>query len=193
MNCYYHPERNAVAQCVICGKNLCTDCVINKEGQNYCRECLGITETSVDFGKLIVPALGCGALAGIFSIAPIISVLNCVFCLWIVLGGAFAVYLAKRFNNIKGKISTGKAAFAGGLTGLVASIFMTIYLLMGENLEIAIKEAMQQPQFQEALQDTGMEAEAFTGVLSVLVILMFMVGFALFGALGGIISNEATK
>lgn len=26
MNCYYHPDRPAVAQCVDCGKGLCTEC-----------------------------------------------------------------------------------------------------------------------------------------------------------------------
>lgn len=26
MNCYYHPDRSAVAQCVDCGKGLCAEC-----------------------------------------------------------------------------------------------------------------------------------------------------------------------
>jgi hypothetical protein len=192
MNCYYHPERNAVAQCVVCGKNLCTDCAIIREGQNYCRECLGMTPGQVGIAKLIVPALGCGALAGILTIAPV-SALRCACCLWIVLGGGLAVYLVKRFNNIKGKISTGMAALTGGLTGFIASLFMTGSLLLGGDFGAAMEEAMQQPEVQEALQDAGMTGEEITGIVVLFVILIFIAGFVLFGVLGGIISNEATK
>jgi hypothetical protein len=151
-----------------------------------------MTGGQVDIGKLIVPVLGCGALAGILSIVPV-PTLQCVCCLWIVLGGGLAVYLVKRFNNIKGKISTGKAALTGGLTGLVASLFMIGSLLIGEDFGVAMEEAMQQPEVQEALRDAGMTGEEITGIVIVVAIVMLVVGFVLFGALGGIISNEATK
>lgn len=39
MKCYEHPERDAIAVCVGCGKSLCDECRIFLAGKNYCREC----------------------------------------------------------------------------------------------------------------------------------------------------------
>lgn len=38
MNCSYHPERPAVAQCTECGKGLCTECAA-KGGNSVCADC----------------------------------------------------------------------------------------------------------------------------------------------------------
>jgi len=193
MNCYYHPDRPSVAVCVVCGKNLCTECSIIKEGQSYCRECLGIREVPVEIGKIFVPALACGALAGVLSIIPVISALNCFFCLWIIIGGALAVYLLKRFNNIKGKISLGKAVLTGGLSGFVASLFMIAFVFLLQDLGTLMEEAMRSPEVQQAFEDAGMAAGDVTGLILVFAAIVFPILFTLFGALGGIISNELTK
>ena len=193
MNCYYHPEKSVSAQCVTCQKNLCIDCAIMKEGQYYCKDCLGTSDVHVGLDKIVVPVLACGVLAGILSIAPYVSALNCVFCLWIVLGGALAVYLVKRMNTIKGKISTGKAALTGGFTGVVASIFILGTVFLTDTFDIALQEAMQTPEVQEALEEAGIALQDIYGVLLVFVVLIMAVLFLIFGALGGIISNEVTK
>lgn len=151
-------------------------------------------EISVDTGKIFIPALACGVLAGLLSIAPIIGALNCVFCLWIVLGGGLAVYLLKRLNNIKGKISTGKAALTGGLTGFIASLISSAYLFLStEEFDYAMNEAMRSPEVQEALREAGIEAGEITGIILVGVAIVYMILFSIFGGLGGVISNEFTK
>lgn len=193
MNCYYHPDRISVAQCVVCGKELCSECVIIKEGQNYCKECLGTGEAHVGAGKILVPALACGVLAGILSVTPLISALNCIFCLWIIIGGGLAVYLVKRFNKITGKISTGMSLLTGALTGFVASFIMVASLVIIEDFTSIMDEAMRSPEVQEALKDAGMAAGDIAGVLLALVAVIVVVAFTLFGALGGLISNEITK
>lgn len=193
MNCYYHPEKGVSAQCVVCQKNLCIDCAIMKEGQYYCKDCLGAKGVHIGLDKIVVPVLACGVLAGILSIAPVLSTLNCVFCLWVVLGGALAVYLVKRMNNIKGKISTGKAALTGGFTGVVASIFMLVTVFLTDTFDIALQETMQTPEIQEALEEAGIVAQDLYGIVLVFLVLIMAVLFLIFGALGGIISNEATK
>ncbi|KZX17271.1 hypothetical protein MBCUT_03180 [Methanobrevibacter cuticularis] len=40
MNCQNHPEKEAVANCQFCGKNLCEDCKITIAGRNYCQDCM---------------------------------------------------------------------------------------------------------------------------------------------------------
>ena len=40
MSCEKHPNRDSVANCQFCGKELCEDCTINIAGKNYCEECM---------------------------------------------------------------------------------------------------------------------------------------------------------
>ena len=40
MKCYYHPDREAVAVCSVCGKPLCAECAHEYKGKVYCKECL---------------------------------------------------------------------------------------------------------------------------------------------------------
>lgn len=40
MNCHVHPNREAYALCVNCGKPACPECLITLHGQEYCRTCL---------------------------------------------------------------------------------------------------------------------------------------------------------
>ncbi len=181
-----------MAQCVVCGKNLCSDCVTTKEGQNYCKECLGTDEIQIEIEKIVIPALACGILAGVLSVIPVISFLNCFFCLWIIIGGGLAVYLLKYLNNIKGKITTGTAALTGGLTGLVAGIFNAVVAVFVGELLYSLMRGTTVPEFQEIFRDTPFLHEPF-GALLVFVALVTTFLYVVFGAVGGIISNEITK
>jgi len=40
MICEKHPQRDSVAKCQFCGKELCEECAINIAGKNYCEECM---------------------------------------------------------------------------------------------------------------------------------------------------------
>lgn len=40
MNCYVHPEKEAVGTCVSCGKFICSECVTEIQGKNYCKHCV---------------------------------------------------------------------------------------------------------------------------------------------------------
>ena len=40
MKCYYHPDREAVAVCSVCGKPLCAECAHEYNGKIYCKDCL---------------------------------------------------------------------------------------------------------------------------------------------------------
>lgn len=199
MNCENHPDRIAFAQCSSCGKSLCTECAIQRSGQYFCKECLGIqTATGVtgdiDTSRLIIPALGFGLLAGILSITPVISILNCVFCLWVVLCGGLTVYVVKRFYSIPGKIPTMKAGLAGAIAGGIAGIVTSIPTIISrESIETVTQEILNQPEFQELLEGAGSTFEESMGQFIVLFVIVNIVFFLLFGALGGIISNEITK
>ena len=39
MNCYYHPDREAVGMCVSCGKPICAECKVMLGEKFYCNPC----------------------------------------------------------------------------------------------------------------------------------------------------------
>ena len=63
MNCYYHPDHDAVAQCADCGKGLCRSCA-TRFTIPICPECNGVRRRS-ELRGCIVPLLLCGLLFAI--------------------------------------------------------------------------------------------------------------------------------
>ncbi len=46
MNCYIHPEKEAVGTCTSCGKPICSECAIEMQGKLICRPCLASGKVS---------------------------------------------------------------------------------------------------------------------------------------------------
>jgi hypothetical protein len=179
MKCYSHPDRDSVTHCITCEKPLCSGCTFVEEDQNYCKDCIKKRKYPVEIKKIILPALACGDVAGFLSAAPLSSLLNCVLCLWIVVGGALTVYLVKKIYTIKGKISAEKAALTGSLTGVVARLVMWV-ILRSEIFDLI---------HQLSFLFTTLLIPFFDQRLIYRVVIRTVL-FALFGGLGGVISNE---
>ncbi len=45
--CDYHPDRESVGRCSICGKNICSECAGHSEGPIVCTHCKGTSNESV--------------------------------------------------------------------------------------------------------------------------------------------------
>ena len=80
------------------------------------------------------PALLGGAFIGVMSALPIVNMGNCCCCLWVLAGGALAVYLRQQNSRVPVTASEGAlvgllAGVIGGVIGVVLSI--PIQMLMG--------------------------------------------------------------
>lgn len=75
---------------------------------------------------LLLSGLIAGVLMGLFSELPFISILNCCLCLWIWVGGIFAVFLYRRFDNTVGPTTLTQGVLVGLVAGLVAAVLGTI-------------------------------------------------------------------
>jgi len=137
------------------------------------------------------PALIVGAAAGILSGLPVLSLVNCLCCLWILGGAAFAVKLLSQATPIVLKPSDG--ALEGALTGVIAAVSHTIVsLAFPPNIESARRVL-------EWLSSMGIEQPAnIDGLLEgtsrfmsptwmIIGLFFTAVMFALIGVLGGII------
>ena len=40
MKCHYHPDRESIANCIICGKPVCAECGLKIGGNTYCKDCV---------------------------------------------------------------------------------------------------------------------------------------------------------
>jgi len=59
MKCAIHPDKDASILCNHCGRSICSDCLVTKRNENYCRECAS--------GKAAIKEKRSAPLAGVLS------------------------------------------------------------------------------------------------------------------------------
>ena len=77
----------------------------------------------MDSGRL-QPALYGGLFIGVLSALPIVNMGNCCCCLWVVAGGALAVYL--RQQNMPYAVTSAEGALMGLLAGLIGGVIAAL-------------------------------------------------------------------
>lgn len=126
-----------------------------------------------------------GAVTGLLSGIPLISLLNCVFCGWLWIGGAASVYL---YNGREGgSLTQSNGALLGAATGVVAALVGTVLAVVFGGLTGAALSQLD-PEMQQYVPDflTSMLSGAFSLAFN-------FVFYAIFGALGGLIGVSLFK
>jgi hypothetical protein len=131
---------------------------------------------------LISAGIG-GAAMGILSGVPLVSLANCILCLWVWAGGILAVYVYVRMENTT--LTSGQGAIIGAIAGVVGAIIASILGLVFGAASLAALSAM---------NSTGMgdvtSGLATQGIGSAVWFLIEIVIFPGFGALAGLIGVE---
>jgi len=106
------------------------------------------------------PALIGGLIAGILSVIPLVNLVNCCFCAWLLVGGAVAAKML--INRTPRPIKSGEGAQVGALAGLIAAgvyfiinlalIVFSVGLVFQQKLFARIEEMSDDPQFRETIQ-----------------------------------------
>lgn len=139
--------------------------------------------------RFLTPALIGGAAAGLLSGIPLV---NCLCCLWIIAGSAFAAYLLAKDSPVS--LTSGDGALVGALAGVVAAVVDSVVSIPFQAANMALSKRMierlgayldQMPaQWNEWLTRSDGSFSItwfFAGLLIAAVV------FAAFGALGGVI------
>jgi hypothetical protein len=139
------------------------------------------------------PALLCGALIGVLSALPVVGWLNTCCCLWVVIGGALAVWVSQ--SNHPYPVTAADGALVGLLAGLFGGIVAIPLNMVFEPLQrqlmLRMIDSMQvdlPPQFRQMMENAGGSriAIVFNGLL-------MMVVYAIFAMLGGLLGVALFK
>ena len=142
------------------------------------------------------PALLGGVFIGVMSALPIINAGNCCCCLWVLAGGALAVYLRQQNTEVAVDAAEGAllGLMAGAIGGVIGALLaIPIQMMLGPIQQewmrriLAGNEDMP-PEFRDALtrMTTG-SAFALAGALINIVISV------IFGMLGGLLGVAIFK
>ena len=78
----------------------------------------------MDQEGMLKPALIGGVLLGIASTIPLINLLNCMCCLWVVAGGMLAAHLFVKSTPVA--VTLGRGVLLGLITGAIGAVVETI-------------------------------------------------------------------
>ena len=149
--------------------------------------------------RMLMPALIGGILSGLLSAIPFIS---CLCCLWVIGGGLLAAYLLSK--DSPNSLTTGDGAIVGVFAGIIGSVVDTIVSIpfdammrnsqfMQALLDKVSEYAQDMPSGLEGLLESGPFSGSFSIAWALLGLVISMVIFSAFSALGGIIGVSIFK
>jgi uncharacterized protein YqgC (DUF456 family) len=149
----------------------------------------------MDSGRL-QPALYGGLFIGVLSALPLINIGNCCCCLWVLMGGALAVYL--RQQNSPYAVPASEGALVGLLAGLIGGVVAGLLsiplqaMTSGFQQQILERILSTNPDMPAEARD-AMERWATGSALQTVGALINVVVFTIFGMLGGLLGVAVFK
>ena len=137
----------------------------------------------------LLTSLIVGVAMGVLSSIPVVSIVNCLLCGWLWLGGIFGVWLYRNFSHQT--LDMGKGALLGLVSGLVAAVIATLLGLVFSGNVAAISPE-QMAQLEEVM---GESAQIFNdpATMTVIGLGITLVLYPVFAAIGGLIGAAIFK
>jgi hypothetical protein len=149
----------------------------------------------MDSGRL-QPALYGGLVIGVLSALPLVNMGNCCCCLWVLMGGALAVYL--RQQNTPYAVPAAEGALVGLLAGLIGGVVAGLIsiplhaMTAGFQHQILERILSSNPDMPPEARDT-MERLAGGSGLRVAGAIFNVIISTIFGMLGGLLGVAIFK
>jgi len=145
------------------------------------------------------PALYGGLFIGVLSALPIVSLGNCLCCMWVVGGGVLATYLMQQ--NHPSPVASADGALAGLLAGVIGGVIgsllaIPIQMMMGPVQQRIFEQILANSQDMPPESKAMLENMATRGgsamMFGIQLVIMVCVG-AIFGMLGGLLGVALFK
>jgi hypothetical protein len=138
--------------------------------------------------SFLLASLAAGVLMGLLGGLPIISLANCLLCIWVWGSAALAVLFYRKFANQKTGLTTGQGALLGLVSGVFGAVIVWLIGMLTRNAAInsilSMIETTGNVDLPPGLVATG---------ISVASLFLDLALYMLFGALGGILGTVIFK
>jgi hypothetical protein len=136
--------------------------------------------------SLLLSALIAGTVLGALGNLPVLNFFNCFLCLWVWLGGIFAVYLYNRYErtrtqNNQASATVAQGAGVGALAGLVGAVVGVVVFALTSFITTPMMESLA-----KSLDINMFNAGSLLGRAATFFFLDIVL-YPLFGAVGGLL------
>jgi hypothetical protein len=142
------------------------------------------------------PALWGGLFIGVLSALPIVNAGNCCCCLWVLVGGALAVYLRQQNSPYQIDVAEGAIVglMAGAIGGVVSSLLSIPMQMMAGPMQAEWMERIlsSNPDVTPEMRDMVERLTTGSGV-QIIGMIVSVVVYSIFGLLGGLIGVAVFK
>jgi hypothetical protein len=147
------------------------------------------------------PALYAGIAIGILSGLPVVNLGNCICCLWVVGGGALAVYLMQQEHPYPVTAADGALVglMAGAIGGIIAAVVaIPMAMMMGGVQQRLLERLAENPdipaQTRDLIRNMGLRA-AMGGAIAIRMVFALLGAcvYAVVGLLGGLLGVALFK
>jgi hypothetical protein len=138
--------------------------------------------------SFFLSALIAGVIMGLLGNLPVLNLVNCIFCLWIWLGGILSVYLYRRFQPGGQGLSGAQGAGLGAVSGLIGALVGLVVYALTSFISIPMMDsALRALQVDGDLpfQSGGLWTVAAWGFF---ILIIDAILYPIFGAIGGLIA-----
>jgi len=138
--------------------------------------------------SFLLSALTAGAIIAVLSNFPALNLLNCFLCLFVWVGGFLAVFFYGKFQKGGPALTPGQGAGIGAVAGVFGAFIGVLAHLIFSPLTLPIMQRVAEAMdIGDALPGSG---GGFAAALTSAFIFMLvdLVAYPLFGALGGLIT-----
>jgi hypothetical protein len=137
----------------------------------------------------LLSALVAGLVMGLLGNLPLLNLINCILCLWIWLGGIFAVYLYRRFYTPDPDLTVGQGIGLGAVAGLIAALFGAVVFAVTSAISMPLFNSL--ARFFQVEGDIPIGQGGFWAIAAQVIffLILDLVLYPIFGAIGGLIGS----
>jgi len=137
--------------------------------------------------NFFIASLAGGAAMALLSNIPILSLGNCLLCLWVWGGGLLGAWMYKK---LQGSVTVGDGAWIGALAGLIGGVISAFFLYLGAASASILPQltALLPPEFQVQMDLERLVRETVT-TIALLEVLVFI----FIGSIGGLIGGAILR
>lgn len=143
--------------------------------------------------SFLLSSLIAGAVIGLLGNLPVVNFVNCLLCLWVWTGGLLAVYIYGRFQKGQAGLSPVQGAGLGALAGLIGALLGAVVFLATSPLSIPLFNNLALLLQIEGDLPFGAGGFQEIAVTTLIFLVINLVLYPIFGALGGLIGSAVFK